>query len=51
MQLSPIKETQDDIKKLMDSVRKTLLSLKRTGSYCLESFMTSVVYLILPKKL
>ena len=51
MQLSPIKETQDDIKRLMDSVRKTLLSLKRTGSYCLESFMTSVVYLILPKKL
>ena len=51
MQLTPIKETQDDIKRLMDSVRKTLLSLKRTGSYCLESFMTSVVYLILPKKL
>ena len=51
MQLSLIKETQDDINKLMDSVRKTLLSLKRTGSYCLESFMTSLVYLILPKKL
>ena len=51
MQLSPIRETQEDIKRLMDSVRKTLLSLKRTGSYCLESFMTSVVYLILPKKL
>ena len=51
MQLTPIRETQDDIKKLMDSVRRTLLSLKRTGSYCLESFMTSVVYLVLPKKL
>ena len=35
----------------MDSIRKTLLSLKRTGSYCLESFLTSVVYLLLPKKL
>ena len=51
MQLVPIKETQDDIKRLMDSVRRTLLSLKRTGSYCLESFMTSVVFLVLPKKL
>lgn len=51
MQLVPIKETQDEIKKLMDSVRRTLLSLKRTGSYCLESFMTSVVFLVLPKKL
>ena len=51
MQLSPIRETQDEIKRLMDSVRRTLLSLKRTGSYCLESFMTSVVFLVLPKKL
>ena len=51
IQLTPIRETQDEIKRLMDSVRKTLLSLKRTGSYCLESFMTSVVYLLLPRKL
>ena len=51
IQLTPIRETQDEIKRLMDVVRKTLLSIKRTGSYCIESFMTSLVFLLLPKKL
>ena len=51
IQLAPIRETQDEIKRLMDVVRKTLLSIKRTGSYCIESFMTSLVFLLLPKKL
>ena len=49
--LTLIRDTQEEIMGLMDAVRKALLSLKRTGSYCLESFMTSVVYLILPRKL
>ena len=51
IQLTPIRETQDEIKRLMDVVRRTLLSIKRTGSYCIESLMTSLVFLLLPKKL
>ena len=51
LQLTLIKETRADIRKLMDTLRSTLASIKRTGSYCLETFLTSLVYLILPVKM
>ena len=51
MQLTTIKETRADIRKLMDTLKSTLSSIKRTGTYCLDTFLTSLVYLILPVKM
>ena len=51
LQLTLIKETRADLRKLLDTLRSTLASIKRTGTFCLETFMTSLVYLILPTKL
>ena len=51
MQLTIIKETRADIRKLMDTLKSTLSSIKRTGTYCLDTFLTSLVYLILPVKM
>ena len=51
IQLTNIKETRADIRKLMDTLKSTLSSLKRTGTYCLDTFLTSLVYLILPVKM
>ena len=35
----------------MDTLKSTLSSLKRTGTYCLDTFLTSLVYLLLPVKM
>ena len=51
LHLTGIRETRADIRKLMDTVKSTLSSLKRTGTYCLDTFLTSLVYLLLPTKL
>ena len=51
LQLTHIKETRADIRRLMDTLKSTCSSLKRTGSYCIETFLTSLVYWLLPTKL
>ena len=51
LNLTGIRETRADIRKLLDTIKSTLSSLKRTGTYCLETFLTSLVYLLLPVKM
>ena len=51
LQFTSIKETRADIRRLMDTLKSTLSSLKRTGTYCLDTFLTSLVYLLLPVKM
>ena len=51
LHLTGIKETRGDIRKLMDTLKSTLSSLKRTGTYCLDTFLTSLLYLLLPVKM
>ena len=51
LNLTGIRETRADIRKLLDTIKSTLSSLKRTGTYCLETLLTSLVYLLLPVKM
>ena len=51
LQLTLVKDTRADLRKLVDTVNSTIASIKRTGTFVLETFLTSVIYLILPTKL
>ena len=51
LQLTHIKETRADIRRLMDTLKSTCSSLKRTGSYDIETLLTSLVYWLLPTKM
>ena len=45
------KQTRVDLRRLADTVKRTMDSLKATKHYDLDSFLTSLVYLILPPRL
>ena len=49
--LTPIKETRTEIRRLMTTVRSLISSLKRTGTYCLDTFLTSILYALVPTKM
>ena len=45
------KQTRVDLSRLADTVKRTMDSIKATKHYDLDSFLTSLVYLILPSRL
>ena len=51
LQLTTVKHTRLDLRRLVDTLNSTIASIKHTGYYVLESFLTSLVYLILPTRL
>ena len=51
LQMTAVKQTRIDLRRLVDNCRATIFSLKRTGHYDLDAFLTSVIYLLLPTRL
>ena len=51
LQLPTVKQTRLDLKRLVDSVKRTIDSIKNTGHYDIDAFLTSLVYLSLPSRL
>ena len=51
IQLSSPKHTRVDLRRMVDSVKRTMDSMKATKFYDLDSFLSSLVYLILPQRL
>ena len=49
--MTDVKQTGTDLRRLVDNTRSHIGSLKQTGSYTLETFLTSLVYNHLPFKL
>ena len=45
------KQTRADLRKLVDLVRRTISSLKATKQYDLDSFLSSLVFSVLPSRL
>ena len=46
-----MKQTRLELRRLVDSCNSIIASIKRTGYYTLDAFLTSVVYLLLPTRL
>ena len=51
IKLSTPKQTRIDLRRMVDSVKRTIDSLKHTEHYNLDAFLSSLVYLILPQRL
>ena len=51
LQLPTAKQTRLDLRRLVDSIKQTIESLKTTGHYDIDAFLTSIVYLSLPSRL
>ena len=51
LQLPSPKQTRVDLRRLVDIVKRTIDSLKATKHYDIESFLTSLIYVILPSRL
>ena len=51
IRLTSIKETREEIRRLMSTVKSILSSLKRTGTYCLDTFITSIIYALVPTRM
>ena len=51
IQLPSPKQTRVDLRRMVDSVKRTMDSIKATKFYDLDSFLSSLVYLILPPRL
>ena len=51
LNLTSPKLTRVDLRRMVDSVKRTIDSLKHTENYNLDAFLSSIVYLILPQKL
>ena len=51
IQLPSPKQTRVDLRRIVDSVKRTMDSIKATKYYDLDSFLSSLVYLTLPPKL
>ena len=51
LQLPTAKQTKVDLRSLVDTVKRTIDSIKATGHYSIETFLTSLVYLSLPSRL
>ena len=45
------KQTRADLRKLVDLVKRTTSSLKATGQYDIDSFLSSLVFSVLPSRL
>ena len=50
-QLSSPKQTRVDLRRMVDSVKRTIESLKNTEHYNIDAVLSSLVYLILPQRL
>ena len=48
LSIAPAKNTRTDIRRLEGAITNTMESLKHTGFFSLETFLTSMVYLLLP---
>ena len=51
IQLGNVKPTRTDLRKFVETARTTITSLKHSGHYDLDAFLTSILYLNLPVKL
>ena len=51
LNLPTAKQTRVDLRRLVDMVKRTIDSLKATGHYDIDTFLTSLVYLTLPPRL
>ena len=51
IKLTTPKQTRVDLRRMVDSVKKTIDSLKHTEHYNLDAFLSSLVYLVLPQRL
>ena len=51
IKLTSIKETRGEIRRLMSTVKSILSSIKRTGTYCLDTFVTSIIYALVPTRM
>ena len=51
VQLASPKQTRVDLRRMVDSVKRTIDGIKNTEFYTLDAFLCSLVYLILPQKL
>ena len=51
LQLTTVKQTRLDLRRLVDSVKRTIESIKATGHYNIDALLTSIVYLALPSRL
>ena len=51
IQLPSPKQTRVDLRRMVDSVKRNIDSIKATKFYDLDSFLSSLVYLILPPRL
>ena len=49
--LTSPKQTRTDLRKLVDVVKRTISSLKATKHYDMDSFLSSIVFTILPSRL
>ena len=50
-QLTSPKQTRVDLRRMVDSVKRTIDSMKTTEFYTLDAFLSSLIYLILPQRL
>ena len=51
LQMGSVKQTRSDLRRLVDNFCHTIASIKNTGHYNLDAFLTSVLYLLLPVRL
>ena len=51
VQLASPKQTRVELRRMVDSIKRTIDSIKTTEFYTLDAFLSSLVYLILPQKL
>ena len=51
VQLSSPKQTRVELRRMVDSVKRTIDSIKTTEFYTLDAFLSSLVFLILPQRL
>ena len=51
IKLTTPKQTRVDLRRMVDSVKRTIDSLKHTEHYNLDAFLSSLVYLVLPQRL
>ena len=51
LQMNMVKHTRTDLRRLVDNLNHTIASIKTTGHYNLDAFLTSLVYLLLPVRL
>ena len=51
LQLGVVRETQTEIRKLVDVVNSIISALKRTAGYTAEAILTSIIYWLIPSRL